>query len=299
MSYKSILTVISDMDIGSSALGCATSLAEGQDGHLDILALGIDHSTPGYYYAGTNALIEQATLEQARQDAATAEAAVRARMEGRQCRWSCEAALAQIGTIQSFVGSRARFADLVVLPRPYGEGRGLADEAILEAALFSGGVPVVVLPDDAGITRPEKVVLAWNQSSEALSAIRAALPLLQQATLTNVAIIDPPRHGPDRSDPGGRLSQMLARHGVRAEISVIAGTMPRTSDMLTRHCVDQKADLLVMGAYGHSRFREAIMGGATRDMLETATIPVLMSHGLPGHSWLGDRPARWSVSQGN
>ncbi|SDL37206.1 universal stress protein [Aliiruegeria lutimaris] len=278
MAYKSILTIVTSPALENSALEGAISLTQAQDAHLEILALGIDHSTPGYYYAGTNALIEQATLERAREDAEAIENALRAKMEGRQCRWATDSALAQIGTVQTLVGNRARFSDLVVLPKPYGEDKGVAEEAVLEAALFAGNVPVLVLPRHCELKRPEKVVLAWNQSAEALDAIRAALPLLQQATMANIVIIDPPRHGPDRSDPGGMLSQMLSRHGVRAEISVIAGTMPRTADVLARHCDDQQADLLVMGAYGHSRFREAIMGGATRDMLEAAKIPVFMSH---------------------
>ena len=94
----------------------------------------------------------------------------------------------------------------------------------------------------------------------------------------NIAVIDPPQHGPERSDPGGMLCQMLVRHGVRAEVSVLAKTLPRISDVLARHVRDQNADLLVMGAYGHSRFREAILGGATRNMLEEAEVPVLMAH---------------------
>jgi nucleotide-binding universal stress UspA family protein len=111
-----------------------------------------------------------------------------------------------------------------------------------------------------------------------MSAIRSALPLLKEAEATNIVVVDPPKHSSDRSDPGGELSQMLARHGVKPEISVIAQTMPKTSAVIARHCEDQEADLLVMGAYGHSRFREALLGGATRDMLETCAIPVLMHH---------------------
>ncbi|SFD24754.1 universal stress protein [Tropicimonas isoalkanivorans] len=278
MAYKSILTVVTSSDIAASALEGAAEMANNQDAHLDILSLGIDHSTPGYYYAGTNALIEQATLDRAREEAEQIDIAVGAAMEGAACRWASDAALAQIGTIQNLVGNRARFADLVVLPKPYGESRGIADEAVLEAALFAGNVPVLVLPQGKLPPQFAKIVIAWNQSAEALDAVRAALPLLQQAHLSNIVIIDPPRHSPDRSDPGGMLSQMLARHGVRAEISVVAATMPRTADVLARHCEDQQADLLVMGAYGHSRFREAIMGGATRDTLEAAKIPVFMSH---------------------
>jgi nucleotide-binding universal stress UspA family protein len=177
------------------------------------------------------------------------------------------------------IAGRARFADLVVLPRPYGAARGLEDEAVIEAALFDAHAPVLVVPDAGAFTgfgtRP---ILAWNQSAEALAAIRASLSALSNAPSVNIAIIAPPQHGPDRSDPGGMLSQMLGRHGVRAEISVLAKTMPRVSDVLMRHVQDINADMIVMGAYSHSRFREALMGGATRDMLENTTVPILMAH---------------------
>jgi nucleotide-binding universal stress UspA family protein len=178
-----------------------------------------------------------------------------------------------------YVAHRARLSDLVVLPKPYGPGRGHENEAITEAALFNGHVPVLVIPD--GGTYPDPVghvVVAWNESTEALAAIRAALPILQGAGSVDIAVIDPPTHGPDRSDPGGQLSQMLARHGVRTEVSVLAKTMPRVSDILCRYCGDKEADLLVMGAYGHSRFRESILGGATRNMLEVSEVPVLLAH---------------------
>jgi nucleotide-binding universal stress UspA family protein len=223
-------------------------------------------------------MIEQQALERARDEARRTEEAVKAAMEGRSIRWSVDSGVAQIGTIQYMVGNHARFSDLVVLPKPYGTDKGAADEAVLEAALFTGNVPVLVLPRDKTLTKPERVVIAWNQSPEAMGAIRGALPLLQQAEVTNIVIVDPPRHSPDRSDPGGALSQMLSRHGVKPEVSVVSGTMPRTSDVISRHCSDQNAELLVMGAYGHSRFREALLGGATRDMLENSEIPVLMSH---------------------
>ena len=94
----------------------------------------------------------------------------------------------------------------------------------------------------------------------------------------NITIIDPPTHGPERSDPGGALSQWLSRQGVHSEISVLAKTMPRVADVLARHANDIGADLVVMGAYGHSRFREAILGGATRHTLETSEVPVFLAH---------------------
>ena len=278
MGYKTIVTVVANTATDATALGGAAAFTEAQDAHLDVLALGIDTATPGYYYAGANALIEQQALERARSDAVEAEAAVRAALEGRSLRWSLDTGVAQIGTIQHVVGQASRFCDLVVLPKPYGDGRGIADEAVLEAALFAGHVPVLVMPDGVEATAFRRIVVAWNQSAEAMGAIRAALPLLKAADLVDVVIVDPPRHAPDRSDPGGLLSQMLVRHGVRVEVSVVAGTMPRVADVLNRHVMDRDADLVVMGAYGHSRFREAILGGATRDMLERAAVPVLMHH---------------------
>jgi nucleotide-binding universal stress UspA family protein len=108
--------------------------------------------------------------------------------------------------------------------------------------------------------------------------VRAALPILKESEVVNIAIINPPTHAPDRSDPGGALSQMLSRHGVHAEVAVLAKSLPRISDVIARHVSDQNADLLVMGAYGHSRFRESILGGATRNMLKMAETPVLMAH---------------------
>jgi nucleotide-binding universal stress UspA family protein len=107
---------------------------------------------------------------------------------------------------------------------------------------------------------------------------RVTAELAEQQAPERIKVIDPPVHGANRSDPGGLLSQYLARHGVRAEIDVLAKTLPRVSDVLLRHARDISADMVVMGAYGHSRFREAILGGATRNMLEQSEITVFMTH---------------------
>lgn len=166
-----------------------------------------------------------------------------------------------------------------MLPQPYGPERGAELVPVLESALFEGRTPVLVVPDDVkGALAPKEIVVAWNESIEALTAIRTALPFLTAADLVRVVVIDPPQHGPERSDPGGMLSQMLARHGATCEINVLSKTMPRVSDVLNRHAMDTESDMVVMGAYGHSRFREAILGGATRNMLEQAKVPVLMAH---------------------
>jgi len=282
MAYKSLLTICADPARAPQTFAAAASLAMAQDGHLDALALGVDRAQLGYSYVGASAIVMQAAQENATADAQAVEAALRkaAAAAGPSLRWSSEGAVAMIGGLADLIATRSRFADLVVLAKPYGENHGDEEEAIVESAMFQGQAPVLVLPDaplDA-TNIGKRVVIAWNQSREALNAVRYALPFLKHADQVWITIIDPPQHGPERSDPGGALCQMLVRHGVKAEVSVLARTMPRISDVLARHCRDVNADMLVMGAYGHSRFREAILGGATRNMLETAEVPVFMAH---------------------
>ena len=224
-------------------------------------------------------MVVQDNLTQAREDSIALEDHARKLLEGADFNWAATGVSAQMVALNGLVAHRTRFSDLVVLPRPYGPGRSHDSEAIAEAAMFDGDVPVLIQPDACDFPEDVATVLvAWNESNEALTAVRAALPFLQQADTVNITIVDPPQHGPERSDPGGALSQWLSRHGVRAEVSVLSKTMPSVCDVLTRHARDIGADLVVMGAYGHSRFRESIRGGATRNMLELAEVPVLMAH---------------------
>ena len=281
MSYKSILTVITNAERAATAIRAASAVTQAEDGHLDLLALGVDRTQVGYSYVGSGAVLLQAALDRAEAEAREMEAAARKVLEGEEAdlRWSIETGVTQIGMLTELVAQRARFADLVVLPKPYGDGQGAVAEAVAETALFESQAPVLIVPDDGKVAAvPRRVVVAWNQSREAMVAVRRALPLLKLADSVSITVIDPPAHGAERSDPGGMLCQMLVRQGVKAEVAVLAKTMPRISDVLSRHVRDINADLVVMGAYGHSRFREAILGGATRNMLEHTEVPVLMAH---------------------
>lgn len=281
MSFRSMMTIVTSPEDANPAISGAAQLAQLTDAHLDALALGVDRTQAGYSYLGGGGVFLQVALERAETDAREAEAAARAALEKQpvSLRWSLESAVAQVGALNELVALRARFADLVVLPRPYGKGKGVEAEAVLEASLFEGQAPVLVLPEKPlPAALPQRVVIGWNQSREAMVAVRRALPFLKAAKLVDIAVIDPPQHGPERSDPGGMLCQLLVRHGIKAEVSVLARTMPRISDVLNRHVRDMDGDLLVMGAYGQSRFREAILGGATRNMLEQAEVPVFMAH---------------------
>ena len=279
MTYRSLFSVLTDETLIEETLAHAVEAATINDAHLDVLCLGVDRSQSGYYYAGASAIVLQETITRAQQEAEKIEARVRAILGATSLRWGVEGGVAQLADLGRHVAVRARFADMVIVPQPYGEGRGAELEPVVEAALFEGRTAVLVVPaGGAPVPRPARIMIGWNESSEALGAVRAAMPLLESADEVHVVVIDPPTHGPNRSDPGGLLSQYLARHGVKVEIDVLSKTLPRVSDVLMRHAGDMAADMVVMGAYGHSRFREAIFGGATRYMLEQARVPVLMAH---------------------
>ncbi|MEM7091151.1 MAG: universal stress protein [Pseudomonadota bacterium] len=279
MTFKSLLTVLTSSERTESALEHIIDLAKSLDAHADALCLGVDRTQSGYFYAGTNALILQETLTRATAEAAELAKIATDRLAASGLRWACEEGVAQLPDLGRHVARRARFSDLVVLPKPYGEGSGIEAEPVVESALFEGHAPVLIVPETrCQLANPGTVVVGWNDSVEAMRAVRRSLPFLMKADLVRIVIIDPAQHGPDRSDPGGLLSQMLARHGVNCEIDVLGKTLTRVSDVLNRHLTDTNADLLVMGAYGHSRFREAILGGATRNMLEHSVVPVFMAH---------------------
>jgi nucleotide-binding universal stress UspA family protein len=265
MAYKSVFSIITAPAQAHATIIACADLCADQGAHLDVLAIGIDRLQMGYSYMGSEAVLLDATMAQATEEARLNEAAARAALAepAPGLHWALESAVVQFGMVNDLVANHARFADLVVLGRPYDTAAATGADTVLEAALFQARTPVLVVPTDhtKTVIPPRRIVLAWDQSPEALTTI-----------------VDPKAQGSERSDPGGLLCQMLVRHGVKAEVSVLAKTLPRVSDVLARQVMDMNADMLVMGAYGHSRLREAIMGGATRDTLHTSVVPVFMAH---------------------
>ena len=174
----------------------------------------------------------------------------------------------------------SRYADLIVLSRgaPTHARLRLATELPEYVALHCSR-PVLVVPDNFdGETVGTTVVVGWNASMEAIRAVTAALPQLKLARTVLLALINPEslaeRHG---EQPGGDIGLYLARHGVNVEIvreRSDAGTAPALLGLAR----DSGADLLVAGAYGHSRFREWVAGGVTRTLLEENTVPLLLAH---------------------
>ncbi len=123
------------------------------------------------------------------------------------------------------------------------------------------------------------VLVAWNGSREATRAVNDALPILERADKVTVLAVNPGKNGNDHGDiPSADIALHLARHGVKAEASQTVSDELEVGSIILSRISDLGADLVVMGAYGHSRMRELMMGGVTRDLLRHMTVPVLMSH---------------------
>ena len=276
MDYKIIATILTDTDQATEGLDAAIALAGRMDAHLDIYVVTVSHTENHNYYMGTEALLVAEQTRDAMEQRGKLEIWLKDRMQGELLRWSMQSATVQGPELTGFLARKLRFSDLVVLPRPYQDNPEAV--TLVEACLFAAERPVLMIPK--GCKAPEAgghVLIGWNDGAEALAAARAALPMLQEADVTDICIIDPPAHAADRSDPGGAMAQYLMRHGMRSEVAVLAKTEPQVGAMLLRHAREIGAQMIVSGAYGHSRLREAVFGGATRSLLEQADRPILMS----------------------
>jgi len=175
---------------------------------------------------------------------------------------------------------RARYCDLVILGQYDPEGYIPSVYADLpEYVTLNGGCPVLIIPY-VGSTplKPEHVLIAWDGGQEAAKAVRNALPFLRAAKSVEIAVFNAQQqlsgHG---EEPGADIALFLARHHVQANVRQEQVEIP-IGEALLSLAADLNADLLVMGCYGHSRFREVLLGGVSRTILDSITLPVLMSH---------------------
>lgn len=195
---------------------------------------------------------------------------------------------------------QARYSDLVVVGQINpDEPSTVVLSDFPEYVLLNSGRPVLVIPYAGNFkTVGKRVLIAWDGSKEATRAVTNAIPLLKRADITHVAIFNnDPQTDIHGAQPGADIALYLARHGVKVDISLQAsgsnrhmrkvdaktGEAQQSSAMdignsLLSLASDMNVDLIVMGGYGHSRFRETMLGGVTRTMMQSMTVPVLMSH---------------------
>jgi nucleotide-binding universal stress UspA family protein len=176
---------------------------------------------------------------------------------------------------------QSRYADLVVLSQDVAAGPDLPARVrrLPEHVALRGARPVLVVPAayrEAPL--PGTVVAGWDGSLQAIHALSAALPLLRRADSVRLALINPDQlselHG---EQPGADMALHLARHGVKVEV-VLERTTSTAGQALMALATDCGAGLMVCGAYGHSRYREWVLGGVTRELLERAALPLLIAH---------------------
>jgi nucleotide-binding universal stress UspA family protein len=183
---------------------------------------------------------------------------------------------ATFGGAPTLFGQIARRFDLSVVGQAQRE-HGAAEELMIEGALFESGRPVVVVPyiQKQGL-KLDRVLACWDGGRMSARAIADAMPLLAHAKAVDIVIVAEERKNDEIT--GANMSEHLARHGVHANVKRIAKGDIAIGDAILDYVADSGADFMVMGGYGHSRLREFILGGVTRGILGSMTIPVLMSH---------------------
>jgi nucleotide-binding universal stress UspA family protein len=270
----------------SPALDAALALAGTVKAHVSVQLLGMS-LLPPFGFAGGFAGGMAAEL-QAREQALVVETrdALRARLEGHGLSHDVQACVDDQTSLLAAVSAGARLHDLAIADRTCaGEGEALG-AAMVEELLFHSGRPVLLVPPAAdaspeariaaGAAWPRSVTIAWDCSARAARAVNDALPFLSAAEQVEVVCVNSGK-GNGRS-PGAELAPHLARHGIAANVVDIAGSEADAGEIVRERAARTGTQLIVMGAFGHSRFRQFLLGGVTSSMLRHASVPVLMSH---------------------
>ena len=179
------------------------------------------------------------------------------------------------GALSGKVVQQARCADLFITTRPYGEAETAVWPDLVEAVLFGSGRALLLVPPGRHRQGPiQTVLVAWNGSREAARALREGLDFIEQAARVVILVVDPPAD----TDPHAEVKAHLAHHDVVAEVVTADSRGRDVADVIIEEARRVSADLVVMGAYGHTRLRERMFGGATRDMLTASESPILVAH---------------------
>ena len=277
MKSKDILLLLDLAHPNSPSLQVAVDLARQCGAHLTGLALAVDPIVPGFVIAPIPVEMIEAAREEAMKTAD--EAVIRFEAAARLADISREARVAEVllgGIPQSFVAA-SRLSDLVVIGQDDPDNPEPLRDVLVETALFDGVAPLLIVPYIAKAPlKPDRVIIAWDGSRPAARAARAALQFLSPSSEVTVLMIGSARDQP--GEPGADLATWLARHGLDVSVKCLSAGTISIADTILNYAADNGFDLVVMGGYGHSWMREALIGGATRDILRTMTVPVLMAH---------------------
>ena len=277
MSYKTIVVHLDAARRRAERLDIACRLASGFEAHLVGLFALSAFQVPFALGGNAGAVIAaEAELRAEAADVARAEFERTTSRQGVKAEWR--------STDWDAVGAMrlsARHADLVIIGQD--EDVASADTRLLphfaEDVVLGAGRPVLLVPYAGRFsTVGSRVLVAWDAGKEAARALADAMPILQRARSVEVVAFEAqPSASGHGAQPGADIALYLARHGVKATAAQQRAGIDVGNQILSR-AADTSADLIVMGAYGHSRAREVVLGGATRTLLRSMTVPVLMSH---------------------
>lgn len=279
MGYKTILAVLDRPANAAQVSDFAFSLAEGFGSH--VIGLHVENLSAVPMVAPME--VPDPVAIEAMQEVARAETAEIREAFSRKAGFSpgtheWRNFVSSVGFASSSVIDSARSCDLIVAAQ--GDGSLLGDSrADIENFLFESGRPVLIVPEIVKEPKPiRRVLVAWNGSREATRATFDALPFLKQAEFVDIFSVNPPETPAQTPETAGaEIAATLSRHGVNVSLSThnIAGI--DASAAIANKLADEDVDLLVMGAYGHSRWRELLFGGVTRTVLESMTALTLLS----------------------
>lgn len=276
MAYKTVLSVVG-MEQGDGDVRWAARLCEQSNGHLSVLVMALATPPPmGDAVAVADAWVHERQSDLAKLASRTSE--ISALLAATSISGDARSDYPEIGWAAETVGRHARYADLVLIGPELAAVPSLKDR-VVEGVLFHSGRPLLLVPTGAEVTlTPKRVVVAWDARLEAARALRESLEMLISADEVRLALVDPvPGERLHGEEPGADAAAFLARHGIKVVIDRLPGEDRPVADVLRRHAGDMAADVLVMGAYGHSRLRERIFGGVTRSTLENPTLPIFMA----------------------
>lgn len=184
---------------------------------------------------------------------------------------------ASIGGAAAQFAEMARRFDLSVVAQNEPD-KGSAKDLLIESALFESGRPVVIVPYiQKNSLKLDRVLVCWDRSKSAARAAADAMPFLERAThVTLLTVVG--KHGKHDEPTGAVMADHLKRHGLKVDVERIVSSDPDVASAILSFAADSAASFIVMGGYGHSRLREFVLGGVTRGMLTTMTVPTLMSH---------------------
>ena len=279
---KDILVHIPTERPSRPVIDASISLAKTFDAHLDAVALGyVSTGTAAYAFDGGAAAAVAAYLERERERAAeramTAVSVFEAEARHAGIPYDCRSVADVPADAAVSIGAAARLYDLSVVLQPQTDLQTF-DNTIPTEILLQAGGPVLFVPYIShGAFKAKRIGICWDGSRLAARALKDARPFLAQAdALVTISINGAENAPPDAS--AEELSKHLARAGLPMRLINLPASRSEIQPSILSIAADEGLDMLVMGAYGHSRLQEGILGGVTREMLRTMTVPTLMSH---------------------